>query len=211
MAATAHGRRLGAWLLGLVAVALVVSGVVLLRSPGGEAAGALPEVGDETPSPSTTPPPPPPATRAPWRPGAPRRLVIPALDVSAPVVPVQAPGRTLVPPADAQQLGWWADGAEPGARQGSALIAGHTVHTGGGALDDLEQVPVGATVVVRADGQALRYRVERVQVLGKGRLARRAEDLFDQDVPGRLVVLTCEDWDGSEYLSNVVVTAVPAR
>ncbi len=211
MAAAGRGHRLGGWLLGLVAVALVVTGVALLRSPGGGAAGALPEVGGETPSPTATPSPPPPATRAPWRPGAPRRLVIPALGVDAPVVPVSAPGRNLVPPADAQRLGWWADGAQPGAREGSALIAGHTVHAGGGALDDLEEVEAGAPIVVRAGGQALRYRVERVQVLGKGRLARVAERLFSQDVPGRLVVLTCEDWDGSEYLSNVVVTAVPAR
>jgi len=28
-------------------------------------------------------------------------------------------------------------------------------------------------------------------------------------VPGRLVLITCEDWDGERYLSNVVVTATP--
>ena len=33
--------------------------------------------------------------------------------------------------------------------------------------------------------------------------------MFSQDVPGRLVLITCEDWDGSRYLSNVVVTATP--
>jgi streptomycin 6-kinase len=37
----------------------------------------------------------------------------------------------------------------------------------------------------------------------------RAEELFSQRVPGRLVLVTCEDWDGREYLSNVVVIAAP--
>ena len=54
------------------------------------------------------------------------------------------------------------------------------------------------------------YSVSRVVVLGKGDLARRAERLFDQGVPGRLVLVTCEDWNGVEYLSNVVVTATPS-
>jgi hypothetical protein len=28
-------------------------------------------------------------------------------------------------------------------------------------------------------------------------------------VPGRLVLVTCEDWNGARYLSNVVVIATP--
>jgi len=149
------------------------------------------------------------AVPAPRRPGAPVRLRIPDLGVDAPVQPVKAPNRTLIPPSDPQRLGWWADGAKPGAQEGSALVAGHTVHTGGGALDHLETVKKGASVVVRTDRGVLRYVVERVRVYTKGRIAQDAERLFSQDVPGRLVVITCEDWDGSRYLSNVVVTAVP--
>jgi len=142
-------------------------------------------------------------------PGAPRRLVIPALDVDAPVRPVKAPGGNLVPPGDPQQLGWWAAGARPGDRTGSALVAGHTVHTGGGALDDLEGVRRGDRVTVHTDRGRIRYAVRDVAVYGKGLLAKRAERLFSQEVPGRLVLVTCEDWDGSRYLSNVVVTATP--
>ncbi|WP_243057693.1 class F sortase [Nocardioides sp. SR21] len=147
--------------------------------------------------------------RAAPEPGAPRRVLIPALGVSAPVMPVTAPDRTLVPPADPDRLGWWADGAKPGAREGSALIAGHTVHTGGGALDDLEELEAGDEVVVRTDRGTVRYTVDRVRVYSKGRIADDATRLFSQDSPGRLVLITCEDWDGTRYLSNVVVTAVP--
>lgn len=149
----------------------------------------------------------PPRTRP--EPGDPEQLSIPALGVSAPVVPVRAPGRTLVPPGDPTTLGWWADGARPGAARGSALVAGHTVHTGGGALDDLEDVRRGDRVVVRTDRGRITYVVRQVHVYDKGRIADDATRLFSQQVPGRLVIVTCEDWDGEQYLSNVVVTATP--
>ncbi|MFD1948773.1 class F sortase [Nocardioides aestuarii] len=142
-------------------------------------------------------------------PGAPERLVVPALSVNAPVVPIGAPGGVLTPPADPQVLGWWADGARPGAARGSALVTGHTVHTGGGAMDDLEQLGRGDRVWMTTDSGRIGYSVRRVAVLGKGELAERAQEVFDQSVPGRLVLITCEDWNGTEYLSNVVVTAVP--
>ena len=151
------------------------------------------------------------ATPAAWKPGAPRTLRIPALDVDAPVVPVKAPGGTLTPPSDAQQLGWWADGARPGERRGSVLVAGHTLHNGGGALDDLETLEVGDPVSVTTRGSDLPYVVTSVRIYGKGKLAREAATIFSQEVPGRLVVVTCEDWDGAEYLSNVVVVAQPRR
>lgn len=159
------------------------------------------------------------ATYARQRVGYPDRLVVPALGVDAPVLAVKAPGRTLTPPADPQQLGWWADGARPGSATGSALIAGHTVHTGGGALDDLETLRRGDEVFVenrlrrggRTVERTVAYLVRSVEVFRKGTIAARAEELFSQEVDGRLVLLTCEDWDGARYLSNVVVTAVPAE
>jgi sortase (surface protein transpeptidase) len=88
-------------------------------------------------------------------------------------------------------------------------MTGHTVHDGGGALDDLEELAVGAEVrVVTARGPTA-YVVSSVEVLDKDAIARQAPDLFSQDVPGRLVLVTCEGWDGSGYTSNVVVTATP--
>ena len=149
------------------------------------------------------------ATPARWEPGAPRRVVIPRLGVRAPVVPVAAPGGTLVPPSDPQRLGWWAGGARPGAARGSALVTGHTVHTGGGALDNLERLRGGDAVTVRTDRGTIHYEVRRVAVYSKGSVARHARRLFSQTVAGRLVLVTCEDWDGERYLSNVVVVAAP--
>ncbi len=147
--------------------------------------------------------------RAKWVAGAPRRVVVPSLGIDAPVVPIKTTNDTLVPPSDPQQLGWWADGAKPGAARGSALVTGHTVHTGGGALDDLETLTRGDRVTIRTDQGRVVYAVGTVKVFSKGSVANHAERLFSQGVRGRLVLITCEDWNGEAYESNVVVTATP--
>lgn len=208
-----NGRgHLSGWVTTAAAVLLVAGGVAwLLQAP----TASTTDLPGTAPATATAPPPGTGTTAtpspAPWEPGAPRRLVIRALGVDAPVVPVRTVGDTLVPPADPQQLGWWADGARPGDRLGSALVTGHTVHTGGGALDDLETLEAGDQVVVRTSGGRIAYAVDRVKVFGKGTIAQESERLFSQEVSGRLVLITCEDWDGSRYLSNVVVTATPSR
>ena len=211
MTTTAGVHRLS-WSRWLVALLLVVSAVFLWLQydAGGVAPAGGSTVVDAATGPRT-------AAAAPTRaaepervhrqPADPRRLRIPSLGVDAPVVPVTTVGRTLVPPRDPMRLGWWADGARPGSARGSALLTGHTVHSGGGALTDLEDLRQGDRMSVRAGGEDLAYRVESVEILPKGALAQKAARIFDQDVPGRLVVITCERWNGVEYLSNVVVTA----
>jgi LPXTG-site transpeptidase (sortase) family protein len=115
----------------------------------------------------------------------------------------------LLPPGDPQTLGWWRDGAQPGAAQGGALITGHTVHTGGGAFDDLDTMRAGQAVRVRTSRGVIEYAVSSVTVYRKATLARDAARIFSQTVPGRLVLITCEDWNGSGYDSNAVVVADP--
>lgn len=142
-------------------------------------------------------------------PSSARRLVIPTLGVDSQILSITAPGGTLTPPSDAQQVGWWSAGAEPGAEQGSALVTGHTLSTGSGALQDLETLGIGDEIAVRTADGSIQYRVSDVEVFSKGALAQQAGELFSQAAPGRLVVITCEDFDGTTYLSNVVVTATP--
>jgi LPXTG-site transpeptidase (sortase) family protein len=136
-------------------------------------------------------------------------LVVPALGVQAPVVPISTEDGALTPPSDPQQVGWWSGGARPGASQGAAVVTGHTVHTGGGAFDDLETLAPGDRVLVRAEGADLAYRVRSVEVLSRDELARRSADVFGRTGAPRLVLVTCEDWDGTAYRSNVVLTAQP--
>lgn len=152
-----------------------------------------------------------PAYRAMAAPAAPVRLVVPALRIDAPVVPVGlSTGAVLDPPSDPEQVGWWSGSARPGSPQGQTVIAGHTVHTGGGAMDRIGRLHRGQFVEVVTHRGTLRYRVDRVRVLGKERLARRAVALFGQrHGAGRLVLVTCTGWNGSYYPSNVVVFGHP--
>jgi LPXTG-site transpeptidase (sortase) family protein len=142
--------------------------------------------------------------------GEPRRLAIPALGVRARVVRIPAPNGVLSPPADPTVLGWWDAGAVPGAAHGNALITGHTVHTGGGALDDIASLEPGDRVRVATDNGRIRYVVRSVVVYSKAELEQRAARVFRQDGPSRLALITCDDWDGSAYQSNAVVFATPA-
>jgi LPXTG-site transpeptidase (sortase) family protein len=81
------------------------------------------------------------------------------------------------------------------------------VHTGGGAFDNLEQLKPGDVVSVSTSRGDLSYRVTAVTTYRKQALAKNAARIFDQTVPGRLVLITCEDWNGKVYLSNAVVIA----
>lgn len=143
------------------------------------------------------------------RPGVPLRVALPALGVDAKVVPVSSNDGTLVPPDDPQQLGWWSGGVKPGSKEGRALVTGHTVHTGGGALDDLEQLSPGDRVVVRTGRGRLEYAVRSVRYLTIDEVAERAPRLFRATGPERLVIVTCEGWDGTDYEGNTIVVATP--
>lgn len=145
----------------------------------------------------------------PGRPGRPTGITIPQLDVTAPVVSIKAVEAALTPPSDPTTVGWWSGGAQPGAKRGSAVITGHTVHTGGGAFDDLGKLVPGSVVQVATVRGRLQYRVATVTTYRKATLAKRAAQVFDQGVRGRLVLVTCEDWNGQVYLGNVVVVALP--
>jgi hypothetical protein len=65
----------------------------------------------------------------------------------------------------------------------------------------------GELVRVRTPSGVPDYAVSQVTVYRKSTLARAAEQIFSQTVPGRLVLITCEDWNGVGYDSNAVVVA----
>ncbi len=141
----------------------------------------------------------------------PYSLRIPRIGVEAPVVAIQSnEDRVLLPPRDPGLAGWWSDGAAPGAPEGSAVVVGHTVRAGGGVFDDMGDLRGGDTIEVEGADDALTYRVESVEVISKGDFARLAEQIFSQSGPGRLVVITCDDWDGTAWRSNIVTVATPA-
>jgi LPXTG-site transpeptidase (sortase) family protein len=77
-------------------------------------------------------------------------------------------------------------------------------------LNELASLGGGDLIEVSGWGSTLTYRVVSVEVVSKSDLARRAEEIFNQSGPGRLVLITCEDWDGTTWRSNVVTVAAPA-
>jgi LPXTG-site transpeptidase (sortase) family protein len=141
--------------------------------------------------------------------GWPRRVQVPRLHVDSTVVPISGQSGALLPPDDPQVLGWWREGKPVGGEFGSAVITGHTVHTGGGALDNLAKLAVGDTIRTQTDDGWITYVVQRTRIYSTEELARDATDVFRLSGPGRLVMITCDDWNGSFYESNAVVFATP--
>jgi LPXTG-site transpeptidase (sortase) family protein len=143
--------------------------------------------------------------------GTPRILRIPRIGVDAPVVPIQSnEERILEPPSDRNVVGWWSDGAAPGEQRGSAVLVGHSVRNeGGGVFDDMGDLGRGDAIEVEAADDTLSYRVQSIDVLSKEEVARNAEEIFAQSGTGRLVLVTCEDWDGKAWRSNIVTIAAP--
>ena len=138
-------------------------------------------------------------------------LRIPQIGVDAHVVPIKSnEERILEPPPNPSVVGWWSDGAAPGAAQGSAVLVGHTVrHTDGGVFDELGYLSRGDAIELEGPHSTLTYRVESVHVLSIGDFARKAPQIFKQTGAGRLVLITCGDFDGTVWRSNIVISAEP--
>ena len=89
-------------------------------------------------------------------------------------------------------------------------MVGHTVHNqGGGVFDRMGDLSRGDAIEVDGSDSTLSYRVKSINVLSKEEVARDAEEIFAQTGPDRLVVITCDDWDGSVWRSNIVTIATP--
>lgn len=144
-------------------------------------------------------------------PAKPVRLVVPALKIRAPILPIEVNAQAVLdPPRNPRDVGWWQRSAQPGAKVGQTVLTGHTVHTGGGVMDKLAKLHKGQLVRVVTPKGTMTYSTTRVVTWSKAELAKRAVDIFAQkrsDV--RLVLITCSGWTGTSYTSNVVVFAKP--
>jgi LPXTG-site transpeptidase (sortase) family protein len=140
-------------------------------------------------------------------------LIVPSIGLEAPIIPIElTPAGVLSPPADTDIVGWWKRSAQPGARKGQTVVTGHTVHAGGGVMNRLGDVGPGDVVKIRDEDHLVNYRVTKAFVYSKAELAAHADDLFAQDRrKGRLVLVTCTDWVRGDYLSNIIVFAMPVR
>jgi LPXTG-site transpeptidase (sortase) family protein len=140
----------------------------------------------------------------------PRRVEIPAIGVSAPVIALglRRDG-TLEVPRDYGDTGWWTGGPEPGER-GAAVIAGHVDSKSGPAvfhrLDELER---GDEIRVhRRDGSVGRFVVRGSERHPKARFPTRR--VYGRTPGPTLRLVTCSgDFDTAtgHYTDNTIVFA----
>ncbi|MGF1654712.1 MAG: class F sortase, partial [Actinomycetales bacterium] len=118
-------------------------------------------------------------------------LELTSLGASAPVIEVGVTeDRVLQVPSDPSVLGRWSDGSRPGDGSGSIVLAGHVSYRGQlGTLHALPELRPGDEAVVVTPQGSARYRAERVDVYRKAALPY--QDIFQFDVPERLVLITC--------------------
>jgi sortase (surface protein transpeptidase) len=143
------------------------------------------------------------------------RVRIASLGVDAPLAPstIDVHHGLLAVPKDIDRVGWWRDGAAPGAAHGAVLVAGHvdSAAGGAGAFFRLARVRPGALVRVTLSGRTVAYRVASVRSYRKAALPA---GVFDRSGRPRLVLVTCGgpfDEATGHYRDVVVVTAYPSR
>ena len=197
-----RGRVLVVWLLALAGVAVIAAAFVvggvgpprprLADAPGGyvrDGSGRL-------------------LTRS-----APISVDIPAIGLSAPIVPtgVADDGSIEAPPLDQPGVAsWYRYGPSPG-EAGSAIIVGHVdSRTAGPAVFyDLGRLHKGDQIsVVRDDGRTVAFAVTGVQLVAKD--AFPATDVHRSSTGALLRLITCGgsfDRSGRSYVDNLIVYA----
>jgi hypothetical protein len=140
---------------------------------------------------------------------------VPRIGVDAAVVPVTVqPDGLLAVPADVRTAGWWSAGAAARAPSGSVVLVGHvdSARQGPGIFFAIRTLLPGDRVILSSgDGRTAAYTVAARREYPKNVLP--AEEVFDQDTPPRLVLVTCGgtfDPRTRHYSDNVVVYALPA-
>ncbi|WP_329056741.1 class F sortase [Amycolatopsis sp. NBC_01488] len=226
-----RGRLLAGFALGVASVLAVQLGSSALGSPAVAlvAGTALPAAGAAAPAarPATSTPAPAPApptsiapaapaaqtsTPAPPPPQKPGTVRLPAGGTATLVRTALGPGGELPIPNDLGQATWWGAGLD--AAGGASVFAGHVNWRGAtGPFAELWTAEIGGEVtIVDSAGKTWRYRVSQLVTVHKDDLPARADDLFGQSGPHRVVLVTCGGrWVGGSdgYEENRVVIADP--
>lgn len=140
----------------------------------------------------------------------PVRIIIPAIGVSAAVIPLRLNrNRTLQVPTRWGQAGWFIGGPEPG-ENGAAVIAGHVDSKSGPAVFfRLRALRPGDQIkVVLKGGAAVKFVVRSKRAVPKKRFPTQL--VFGKTKAPTLRLITCDGrFDGStgHYVDNLVVFA----
>jgi sortase (surface protein transpeptidase) len=140
----------------------------------------------------------------------PERIRIPAIGVSAPVIPLGLnPDRSLEVPQDFGDTGWFKGGPEPGER-GAAVIVGHVDSRSGPAVFyRLRALRAGDSIWIRLrDGSSVRYVVTRGRSAPKNRFPTKL--VYARTTQPTLRLVTCDgafDTSTGHYVDNYIVFA----
>lgn len=121
----------------------------------------------------------------------PVHITIPAIEVSARVVPLGLnPDRTLEVPKNLADTGWFTEGPEPGER-GAAVVVGHLSSLSGpGVFARLRDLRPGDVIRIRLrDGEVVRYRSRSMIVVPKTTFPTRR--VYAQTGRPTLRLITC--------------------
>ncbi|QRP47166.1 class F sortase [Amycolatopsis sp. FDAARGOS 1241] len=215
--------------LGVELAAVVISAppTAVVAGTAQPAAAALGVVPSPSPTPASSAPPPvstapsstptasPPAAPVEHKqpgPQKPGTIRLPGGGTAAMVRQGLGPGNTLPVPSDIGQAAWW--GAALDAVSGASVFAGHVNWKGAtGPFAELWNERIGGEVtIVDSAGKTSKYRVSQLVTVHKDDLPGRADDLFGQAGPHRVVLVTCGGrWIGGTdgYEENRVVIADP--
>lgn len=214
------GRRHLTWvsrvLLGAVAIAAALGALALWSASSNDhtAPGVLPVTTSQAPAEVATSAGPKLVRSLKTGPGPAGQLIIPSLDVTAPMTWTAITNGEFDVPADVSSVGVWSGGARPGDRAGAVLAVGHVSDNTDrpGALHDLPTIQTGARVeILDPDGRTWTYRVTAIDEYGQNNLPR---DLTSSEAPVlRLVSCTrrvvTDGGRAFHYTHNVVITATP--
>ena len=150
------------------------------------------------------------ARTTPRRVARPRRIRIPAIGVSAPVIPLGLnKDRTIQVPKDFGETGWYRPGPEPG-EQGPAVIVGHVdSKTGPAVFYRLRELKRGNRILIRrADGTTVRFRVNGLERWPKAEFPTRR--VYGRTRGPVLRLVTCSgafNSSSGHYVDNTIVFA----
>ena len=158
MSNQSSARPLGGFALGLLVLCAVMFGVGYLMPSGSATPAGLPPDG---------------------RAGEAHASRDPGPEDPRTVQPIEVNDQQVLdPPRNPRDVGWWKRSARAGATQGQTVLTGHTVHTGGGVMDNLGKLHKGQLVKVVTRKGTMVYRTTKVVTWTKDELAKRAVDLF---------------------------------
>jgi sortase (surface protein transpeptidase) len=155
-----------------------------------------------------------PQAHDPLEPSKPEHVDVPSLGITAPVTARGLDGAGAVDPppyAMPHAVGWYGDGAQPGAA-GTALFVGHVdTETKPAVFYSLSSAKPGAKVrVTRSDRSVAEFTIDDVQVFSRERFDAKKVYGPREKSRAELRLITCGgtfDRKAGAYTANVVVSA----